>query len=256
MKIIKFKKSGKDKYKVFLENNEVITLYEEVILKNNLLLTKEINEEILKEIDKENNKINAYNMALNYLSARVRSKKEIYNYLLKKGLIKDDISFVIDKLTKEGYINDHTFAKAYIHDQLNFTNNGPYKIKNNLLELGVSKEITEELISDIDDKMVFEKLKKLVQKKLNSTNSGSLNMIRTKILNYFYNLGYDKESVLEILNLLDKEINIEALQKLYDKFYIKYSKKYNDMELKYIIEQKLYAKGYTKEDISKIKREF
>lgn len=256
MKITKFKKNGKDKYKVFLENNEIVTLYEEVILKNNLLLTKEINEELLKEIDNDNNKIKAYNTALNYLSLRVRSKKEIYDYLLKKGLTKDDITIVIDKLTKEGYLNDYTFAKAYLHDQLNFTNNGPYKIKNNLLELGVSKEITEELISEIDNNIVLEKLKKLVQKKLNATNSGSLNMIKTKLLTYFYNLGYDKESVLSVLDLSNKEINIDALQRLYDKLYIKYSKKYNDAELKYFIEQKLYAKGYTKEDISKIKREF
>ena len=36
MKILKFKKTSKDKYKLFLNNNEVITLYEDVIINNDL----------------------------------------------------------------------------------------------------------------------------------------------------------------------------------------------------------------------------
>ena len=37
MKILKFKKQSKDKYKLYLDDNSDITLYEDVIIKNNLL---------------------------------------------------------------------------------------------------------------------------------------------------------------------------------------------------------------------------
>ena len=50
MKITKFKKVSNDKYKVYLENNDVITLFEDVIIINNLLITKEILEEEIKVI--------------------------------------------------------------------------------------------------------------------------------------------------------------------------------------------------------------
>ena len=46
MKILKFKKQSKDKYKLYLDNNSDITLYEDVIIKNNLLITKEISDEL------------------------------------------------------------------------------------------------------------------------------------------------------------------------------------------------------------------
>jgi hypothetical protein len=45
MKIIKYEKKGNDQYKIYLENNQTINLYEDVILKHNLLYKKEINRE-------------------------------------------------------------------------------------------------------------------------------------------------------------------------------------------------------------------
>ena len=42
MKIDKYEKFGKDKYRIFFNNGEVVETYDEVILKNNLLLKKEI----------------------------------------------------------------------------------------------------------------------------------------------------------------------------------------------------------------------
>ena len=45
MKILKFKKTSKDKYKLFLDNNEVITLYEDVIIDNDLLIKNGYSED-------------------------------------------------------------------------------------------------------------------------------------------------------------------------------------------------------------------
>ena len=53
MKILKFKKQSKDKYKLYLDNNSDITLYEDVIIKNNLLITKEISDELLEALKKQ-----------------------------------------------------------------------------------------------------------------------------------------------------------------------------------------------------------
>ena len=85
MKILKFKKTSKDKYKLFLDNNEVITLYEDVIIDNDLLIKKEIDNDTLNNLMNQNNDVYAYNVALNYISIKMRSIKEIKEYLIKKG---------------------------------------------------------------------------------------------------------------------------------------------------------------------------
>lgn len=71
MKILKFKKQSKDKYKLYLDNNSDITLYEDVIIKNNLLITKEISDELLEALKKQNNDMNAYTLALGYISVKI-----------------------------------------------------------------------------------------------------------------------------------------------------------------------------------------
>ena len=77
MKILKFKKVSKNKYKIFLDNDSNITLYEDVIINNNLLVKKEINHDELVLIEKENNNISAYEVALSYIEIKMRSTKEI-----------------------------------------------------------------------------------------------------------------------------------------------------------------------------------
>lgn len=248
MKITKFKKVSNDKYKVFLKNDEVITLFEDVIINNDLLITKEILEEEKESILKENNNYDAYNLALKYLSIKMRSKKEVVEYLEKKDISKDNIKGIIERLEKNNFINDRKYTEAYIKDQINLSNNGPYKIKNNLINLGIKENVIDELLSDIDGNIIKEKLIKLINKQLN-IKKGSKNMLKIKLVNYFTNLGYDKVLVLDILNNSDIKTNSAELKKEYNKLYSKYSKKYEGKELKYFIEQKLYLKGYTKEEI-------
>ena len=77
MKILKFKKQSKDKYKLYLDDNSEITLYEDVIIKNNLLITKQIDKKLLDDLEKENNDRKAYILAVNYISIKMRSIKEI-----------------------------------------------------------------------------------------------------------------------------------------------------------------------------------
>ena len=56
MKIIKYEKKGNNTYKIYLENNQSINVYEDVILKNNLLYKKEIDRSLLEKINIDNDK--------------------------------------------------------------------------------------------------------------------------------------------------------------------------------------------------------
>ena len=87
MKIERFTKLNNGMYKLKLEDDSLIKVHEEVILKNDLLLTKEISEEDVKNIDKLNNNYNAYDIAVKYISTKYRSCYEVFDYLEKKGYL-------------------------------------------------------------------------------------------------------------------------------------------------------------------------
>lgn len=243
MKIERFTKLNNGMYKLKLEDDSLIKVHEEVILKNDLLLTKEISEEDVKNIDKLNNNYNAYDIAVKYISTKYRSCYEVFDYLEKKEIDKVIIHEVIEKLKKQRYLDDSVYAKAFVNDRIKFSNNGPFKIKRELEERKISSLIIDDVLSIFDFSLEKEKLKKLLPKYVKTIRNKSYTMMKSKVLDYFSNLGYSKNLVIEILNDIDYD-DSSAREKEYDKLYKKYSKKYSGNELEYKIKQSMYKNGY------------
>ena len=82
MKILKYKKDKQNVYKVETNKGEY-KLYDDIIIKNELLLKKEISNKKWQEIIKENNKLKAYYDAIKSISIKMRTEREIENILKK-----------------------------------------------------------------------------------------------------------------------------------------------------------------------------
>ncbi len=248
MKIEKYKKVGSNKYKVYGEDTEFI-LYEDVILKHNLLRKDSINISELESMLEDNKFYEIYEDALKYLSIKLRSKSEIENYLLKKEYEIELINNVIEKFYENGLINDKQYIEAFINDSVNLKNDGPYKIKNNLINLGFDEYFIDSYLNNIDKSIWEEKISNLVNKQNKKNNKYSINFLKQKMMNDLYLKGYDKEMILYILDNIDNN-DEENLPKEYEKAYIKYSKKYKGTYLKQKIIDYLQKRGF---EYSKIK---
>ena len=243
MKIIKYKKLPGNKYKITLDNNDII-LYEDIIIKNMILLKKEIKENELKQYLDENIFYEAYYKALNYLKVKMRSTNEIEKYLAKE-FNKDLIEKIILNLTKEGYLNDDYFTKCYINDSINLKNIGPNKIIHELEKLGIDKSIIDKNIKVVTSSIEEEKIKKIIDKKVKTNKNKSVYNLKNNIKLNLINQGFNVE-------IIDKNINninfdeTSIYEKEYNKLYNKLSKKYTSYELEQKIKQKLYQKGLFK----------
>ena len=249
MKVLKYKKI-KNKYRVYFDNDLKIDLNDNIILRYELLLKKEIDDNTFNKMILDNNKEDIYNKTLNYISIKIRSKEEIYNYLNKKGYEKEDINNTITRLEKNNLINDDLYVKSYIHDKFYLSSDGLNKIKKYLLDLKLDECIINKYIDEIDREDILDKLNKLIDKKIKSSKTYSGNILRLKLINYFFELGYNKSDIEEILNNKDL-MDIDFGIKEYNKLYNKYSKKYDGYELENYIRNKLYQKGY---DLNEIKK--
>lgn len=242
MKIIKYKKMSKGRYKITFDTSEVI-LYEDVIIRNNLLLLKDIDLETLEKVLKENREYEAYDLSLSYIEIKLRTEKEIRDYLEKKGFDSFLVDETINKLRKDNLINEKFYTEAFVNDKVNLTTWGPFKIKRALLDLGISDEIVDDYLYKIDTNIFKDKLDKIVNKKMISMKNKSLYMIKNKLNNDLFDLGYDKDMISEILSKLEKD-DSESMKKEASKAYDKYSKKYSGKELEMKIKSHLYAKGF------------
>ena len=250
MRINKFKKVGTNKYRIYFDSSSLL-LYEDVILKYNLLYKKEIDSDLLIEIDEENKKASIYDTALKYIGIRMRSIKEMKEYLIRKKFDSKDIDNTINKLITNGLLNDKIFSKAFVNDKINLTNNGIDKIRNDLEKLGVEDSYIEEALNNVDKNTLLDKLNKIIEKEVRLNFKLPTIKMKNKIINRCINLGYKLEDINNILNNYDL-ISNSNIKSDYDKLYNKYCNKYDEYKLKSVLKSKLYQKGYSIEEINRI----
>ncbi len=254
MNIKKFIKVGKAKYNLILDNNLSVTLNEEVILNNDLLLKKTIDKKTLEKLMRENNVENIISKCIHYISVRIRSKKEMYTYLNKITDDKNIIDNVIKRLEDNKYINDEVFTQLYINDKINLTNYGTYKIRNDLLMHNIDKNIIDKYINKVDDSILRNKINKIISNGIKNNDKYSKKMLIAKLTNKLISLGYDKEMINEEFNNYEIEENGDIIKKEFDKIYniLTLKNKYDEYTLKNKIIQKMMQKGYSYSEINKL----
>ncbi len=235
-------------FKLILEDNTNIEVYEDVIIEMNLLSKKEIN---IKDIQNKKDYYDIYYRVLNYISYRMRSEFEIDKYISKYTKDNNIKYKIINVLKDKKYINDCEFVKRFINDKLNLSKDGPLKIKRDLLNLNIDNTLIDNNINNIDN--IEDRLKPLILKYMKIHNKYSIYELKRRTLSYFINLGYDKELINSLIQDNDIEVDSNVIQKEYDKLYRKYKDKYKK-DLDYNIKMRLYQKGYTNDEIEKIRK--
>lgn len=241
MHINKFKKVGKNKYKIFLDTTE-LTIYEDIILKYDLLLKKDISIEDIDKLIDENSYYDAYNMVLNYIEVKLRNRKEIIEYLKKKDFSSKCIDYSLEQLDKLNLLDDKRYTEAFVNDKILLSNDGPFKIRKQLVDAEIDEEVIDNYLSSINEEVWKSKLEKLVNKKKSIMKSKSYYMFITKMKNDLYNMGYDKYMIEELL------FNIEYSSDALSKDFEKANRKFKGDKNKII--SSLLRKGYNYDEIN------
>ncbi len=155
---------SKNLFKIYLDDSFLYANYE---LYNELVLSKgkilDSNElEKLKEFNDFN--LN-YSKAINFISYRIRTKKEIANKLKREDTPFLQIDEIIDKLESNGYIDDEAFAKSYFESKSRINSWSFKKIEFELKNKGIHQDIIEGLKYNCED-LDYENAKSLAIKKI------------------------------------------------------------------------------------------
>ncbi len=244
MKIIKYKKIKGNIYEVLFDNNIKYNLYDDIIINHNLLAQKDIDSKLLEKILKENDELSSYYLALKYINIKMRSEKEIRNYLQKKDFVNSIINKTIILLRKNGYINENVYTSAFINDAINLSLDGPCKIKNKLMQLGIDESIIDFYLKQIDSEIWEKKVEKIISKKIKSNHNLSIKSLKLKITIHLQNNGYSKEMFVDLLNNIELENEEEIFMKEANKLKNKYANKFDNNKLKIYLKNKLYSKGF------------
>lgn len=248
-KISKIKKIN-NKYTIILSDNSSLSFYSDTLIKYNLLKPREISDKELEEIINYNDYIEAYNKALTYISYKQRTKKEIKDKLCNYSI--DVIDKVIKKLDELCLLDEKKYIEAFINDQINLGNKGPFYIKKELKKLNINIDYIDEILNNIKEDVWIEKVKKIVDKKINTNKKLSKESLLLKIKNDLILLGYSKNIIDKVLSNIIIEEDNEVIEMAFDKEYNRLSKKYKDKELEKKVKYNLYKKGFSLERIEEI----
>ena len=242
MKIKSYKKKSNNLYEITLDNNAKISLYADVILKYNLLQKKEIKKEELEEIVKNNKYLESYYVAIKYLNNKLRVEKEIRKKL--SNYDKEVIDYTIDRLQKEGYLNNSLYIRSYVNDEVNLKLTGPVKIKNDLLKLGFKEIEINNYLDTFSNEVWLEKIEKHIKKAIKNNRNYSSLFLKNKITNDLIKKGFLKSQINTIINEYEFSDNLDIYNKEYNKLKNKLSSKYQGRDLELQIKMRLKKKGF------------
>lgn len=150
------------------------------------------------KIYSEENKSSAFNRALKYLSFRIRSTKEISDYLSQKGFDEKTIAEIIVKLLDLKFLNDLEFGRMWINSRQKYNGKSKYVLKNELQLKGLDKELINTLLGDAQDDLKI--AKQLFDKKKDKLKNLSKDEIFKKMAGFLGRKGFSYDIIKKVIN--------------------------------------------------------
>lgn len=243
MNIVRYKKGIKGKYIVELDDGRIFNLYEDVILKCQLLLKKEFDDKDIDLVNELNMECEVYYAALDCIKLKMRSISDLRCLLLKKEYSPILIDKALDKLIKQGYLSDVFFVKSYINNQIITTSKGPYRLEKELLNKNIDSKIIKNELKIFTSEEQVKRIRKIIDKGIKSNHTRGGNILKQKIYNDVKILGYDDSLINSVIDTYVFENDVNIAKKEYEKMFRRYSKKYSGIDLKNKIKEGLCKKG-------------
>jgi regulatory protein len=152
------------RYNVFVDEQYSFSLDELQLVDLGLKKGQEITEQGLDELKGESSFGKNYIRAVDLISRRLRSEREIRDYAFRKQWTKENLERVIERLYERAYLDDEKFARAFVNSRAS-RNISLKKLKVDLMKKGIRSDLIEKTLSGDNDFDELVALKKLVAKK-------------------------------------------------------------------------------------------
>ena len=196
---LEIQKNNKEKFNLYLDDEFYSGVYVDACIKYGLRVGLELSQEELDKILFDSNKTIALTKTANSVNTALKTEKQVKDYIAKKGFDKNISEYVIEKLKEYKYIDDEAFAKAYISTYS--SKFGPMKLKANLSEKGIKKEIIENLLKDVelDEENLYNLSVKYMKNKERTYES------QVKLMRFLASRGFSYDDISSVIDRLKKE---------------------------------------------------
>lgn len=195
MIITEIKKQVKNngRFNIYLDYNYYCALNAETIVKNGLKTGLEITQDQIDTYQLESEKTTALEKLVKYMGTRLRTEKQLKDYLKSKGYAEKTVDYCMSKLKEYNFINDEQYVTAYIESNKN--KKGKTLLKQELKQKGIGEKLLEDNLAEYEtDEKAIENLanKYLKNKQLSKDNF-------SKVYRYLFSKGFGSDEILRVI---------------------------------------------------------
>ena len=184
-------------YKIYIDDVFCCLLEAEIIVKNKIKKGLDISENELLKLKEQSDYLTCKSQALNYVSKCLKTQKQVYDYLIKKGYLPECVNDAIKALVEYGYINDEYYAKCFIKSKQ--SGKGKKYFYSALIQKGIDKDIVNEVLSEYQDSS--EDIEKIALKYIKNKSQVG---IKQKLFRYLLSKGFEYKDVVKVVDRVVK----------------------------------------------------
>lgn len=197
-------KHRQERWAIFLNEQFAFSVSNDTLAQFHLTVGQQLTSRQLEIIEQHEAYELAKNAALRYLGLRMRSERELINYLHRKKVAPPLIARVIGYCREHHYLDDWQFAQTFVRDKINLSKDGLLKIKAALIEKGIAAEIINQVCAAAaDEEQQLQRAVELGRKKLKTLPADP--KVREKVLRFLQQKGYSLKIALAALQQIMPE---------------------------------------------------
>ncbi len=192
-------KKHPNRYNCFLDNDERISIIDDLIFKFDLSSGKDLSDENFVKLKAEADKAFTREKAFELLSMREHGSGELRIKLLQKGYDKNNIAEVIEYLKAKNYLNDERFAELYSQELIQRKQLGPIKVKEKLFQRGITGDIIQKIMLNYDRETQVNNCSYHFEKKFKSHTSFETREEKAKVIRFLQGKGFSWDVITKVM---------------------------------------------------------
>ena len=137
-----------NRYSVFVDKKYTFSLGESELIRLGIHSGQEVSVTEIETFKGLSKLDKIYGLALQLVVRRPRSEKELRDYLRRKGHDEDGATFILNKLTMNGLVDDEAFATSWVANRRLLKPTSLRKLRLELRQKGISSEIIEKVLAE------------------------------------------------------------------------------------------------------------
>ena len=108
---------------------------------------------------------------------------------------------IIDRLTKERYIDHERYARAFVKDKIRYNKWGSKKVQQALWMKRIDQDIQQRVLDEIDEKEYLDVLRPLLKQKRKSIKADSDYELNQKLVSFALSRGFTFDIIRQCLDV-------------------------------------------------------